>query len=216
LHVHRHGDVRDATIGKRHAARELHDVLDVMRAHHTRIVHAHIGEQLIELNVLLRERVEKIVELQASYGEHRLSIKLGIIEAVEKVNTAGSRRRQANTKTARPLGVGARTECSRLLVANLNEADIVFAQSERFDNAVDAVARQTKDSIHVPTDQSFNENIGSGGLSHGVLLMLVFAVENSRGAAQPTHIQVINTGNRDPFHRGLELSSHVPVGVLAR
>ena len=153
LHVHRHRDVRDAAIGKRGAACQLHHVLDVVRSHHARVIYAHVHEQPIEIHILLGERVDQIVKLQTRDCEDRLPVELGVIEAVEQMNAARTGGGEANAELAGPFGITARVEGSRLFVADLNKANLILPGSQRLDDAVDAVSGNAEDRVHAPIDQ---------------------------------------------------------------
>src|SRR6185437_3759276 len=65
-----------------------------------------------------------------------------------------------------PFGVAARHEGGCLLMAHLDEADPVLARAQRFDDAVDAVARQTEDDLDPPIDQRFDEYVAGGHRGH--------------------------------------------------
>ena len=89
LEIDRHGDVRDAPVGERRAAGEFDDVLGVGRPHHAAVVDAHVHEQLVEFDILLRVGVRQIVVLKARDRQDRLAVELGVIEPVEQVDAAG-------------------------------------------------------------------------------------------------------------------------------
>lgn len=154
--------MRHAPIGERGAAGEIDHVLHVLRPHHAAVVDAHIHEQLVELHVLLRERVQQVVKPEARDGEHRLAVELGVVEAVEKMDAAGPRGGNAGAKAARPLGVGASVEGGCFLVPHLDEADAVAADSQRLDYAVDAVAWETENGVDAPIEQRFDQHVRCG------------------------------------------------------
>src|SRR5262249_41603715 len=110
-------------------------------------------------HVLLGVGIHKVVELQPGDGEHGHAIELGIVEAVEQVNAARSRGRQAAAEPPRPFRVAAGHEGGRLLVAGLDEADLVLALAQGLHDSVDAVPRQPEDDLHAPLDQAVDQDI---------------------------------------------------------
>ena len=153
-------------MGERGAAGELDHVLHVGRPHDARVVDAHVHEQLVELDVLLRVGVDEIVELQPSDGENRLAIELGVIEPVEQMDAARSGCCETDAEPTRPLGIGAGVERGGLLVPHLDEADAVLADPQRFDDAVDAVPRHSENDVHAPFDQRFHKHVAGSFLTH--------------------------------------------------
>ena len=101
-------------VGERRAARQLDDVLDMGRAHDARVVDGDVHEQLVELDVLLGEGVDQVVVLQPGDRQHRLAVELGVVEAVQQMDAAGARGREADAEPAGELGVGAGREGRRL------------------------------------------------------------------------------------------------------
>ena len=69
--------------------------------------------------------------LQAGDRQHRRAVHLGIVEAVQKMDSAGTRGGNANAQPSCIFGVGACGKGRRLFVAHMNEPDafLVFAQS---------------------------------------------------------------------------------------
>ena len=68
-----------AAICKRRPASELYCVLDMLGPHDADVVDRDIHEEFVQLHILLRECVQKIVKLQAGYREYRLAVELGVI-----------------------------------------------------------------------------------------------------------------------------------------
>jgi hypothetical protein len=60
------------------------------------------------------------VKLQARNSQHRLTIELAIVKAVEEVNAAGTRRRETDAKLPDPFGITAGIEGSGFFMADLN------------------------------------------------------------------------------------------------
>src|SRR5207249_9292048 len=65
LKVDRNRDVRNSTIGKSSSAGEINDVFYMSRAHHALVVNRNVHEELIEGDVLLRDR--KSTRLNSSH-----------------------------------------------------------------------------------------------------------------------------------------------------
>jgi hypothetical protein len=63
---------------------------------------------------------DETVKLQARNCQHRLTIELGIIKAVDEVNTGGTRRRETDAKLPGPFGITAGIEGSGFFMADLN------------------------------------------------------------------------------------------------
>ena len=162
LHVDRHGDMRHAAIGERSPAGERHDIGRMGRAHDARVVDGDVHVKLVELHVLLREGVEKVVELEAGDGEHRRLIEFGVIESVQEMDAARPGSRDADPEPPGPFRIGACCEGGSLLMADLNEADFVFPPTKRFDQSVNAIARNSEYCVHSPVDQSVDEHVAGG------------------------------------------------------
>jgi hypothetical protein len=154
--------MRHSATRHRGPAGELHDVLNMRWPHDAAVVHACVHEELIELDVLLCVRRDKIVILQPGNGEHRRAIDLGVVEAVQKVNAAGAGGSQTDAESSGQLGVGAGHERGRFLMADLHETDGVLAHAKRLHDAVDAIAGQAEHHIDTPIDQGFHQSICRG------------------------------------------------------
>ena len=94
-------------------------------------------------------------------------IKLRIIKPVEEVNSARTRRGEADTQPARELGVSAGHKRGGFLMANLDEANIVLALPQRLHDPVDPVAGNSEYRVHAPVDQAVDQDISSGRLRMG-------------------------------------------------
>src|SRR5262249_21378112 len=51
-------------------------------------------------------------------------------------------------------------------MSHLDEADVILAQAERFDDAVYAVAGEAKYGVDAPFDQCFDQDVRCGGRGH--------------------------------------------------
>ena len=168
LHVHRDRDVRDPVVGQRRATGEVDDVLDVRGTHDARVVLADVYEEAVELDVLLRVGADQVVIGQSGDREHGLAVELGVVEAVQQMDAAGTRCRQAHAEASGELRVAARHERRGFLVTYLHEADAILARAQRLHDPVDAVAGQAEDDLHVPVQQGLDQYVRRR-LSHGVL-----------------------------------------------
>lgn len=81
-------------------------------------------------HVLLRERADQIMKLQAGDRQHGSAVHLRVIEAVQQMNAARSGRGQTDTKFAGVFGIAARHEGRGLLVPDVDEADLVLMSSQ--------------------------------------------------------------------------------------
>ena len=114
---------------------ELGHVLDMGRTHDPRRIAVASMNNLSSSMSCWVSVVEQIVVLRASDRQHRLAIELGVVDAVQQVDAAGTRGREANPELAGELGIGAGGECARFLVAYLDELDVVLALAQRFEHA---------------------------------------------------------------------------------
>ena len=127
LEVHWKGDVRDAAISERRAAGEIGDVAHVRGAHDADVVLRDVDEQLVELDVLLGMRADQIVERHAGDRQDRRAVELGVIQAVQEMDAAGTGGGEADAQPARKLRIRARHERRGFLVTHLDKADLILA-----------------------------------------------------------------------------------------
>ena len=125
MHIRGDRDVRYAAIGESRAASKLGHVFDVGRSHDPRIVDADIHEELVQLHILLGVGVKKVMELKTGNRDHRRAIELGVVKAIQEVNSARTRRSEAATQPACILSIGAGHERCRLLMPHLDEANSI-------------------------------------------------------------------------------------------
>ena len=98
------------------------------RPHHARAVNRNIQKHAVEVDILLRMRVDQIVKMMPGDREHRLAVHLRVIKSIQQVNAAGPRGRQANAQLAGVFGVSAGHERSRFLVPHLDKTNLVLAR----------------------------------------------------------------------------------------
>ena len=152
LNIGRDGDVCDAPIGESSPACQVDSVRHMSRAHDPVVVHANVDEQLVEFHILLGVRIDQIVISEASNGQDRLSIQLRIIEAVQQVDTSGTRGREAHAQSPGKFRITACHECRRFLMSNLNETNALLTLPQGFHNAVNAITGKSENRIHTPFD----------------------------------------------------------------
>ena len=88
----------------------------------------HVGEQLVQLDILLRACADQVVVRHAGDREHGLSVQLRVVEAIEQMDAARARGGQAHAELAGELRVAARHERGGLFMPDLHEADRVCAR----------------------------------------------------------------------------------------
>ncbi len=103
LHVHRNRHVRHRALRHGDAAREGDGVVDVRRAHDARRIGGDVGEQLAEIDVLLREGVDEIVIGQAGHRDHWRLVELGVVEPIQQVDAARSAWSPGSSLTSRSI-----------------------------------------------------------------------------------------------------------------
>src|SRR5438874_8413410 len=108
--------------------------------HHAFVVHARVHKKFIEGDILLGVSSDQIVKLQTGDCEHGLVIKFCVVKAVQEMNSAGTRGRQAHTKPAGEFGIAARHESRRLFMAHLDEMDFVLMSAKSFHDSIYSIS----------------------------------------------------------------------------
>ena len=157
LDVVRHGEVGDAAAGVGGADGDVYDGGKLDRVVDHLVVLGHVGVQLVERDFLLVTGAEHRSFLHAGDREHRHVIELGVVQAVEQVNAAGTRGRQAYPDLPGRLGVRGRHEGGGLLVMDQEEADLVLVPAQRFHDPVDPVPGQAEDGVDAPVGQPLDQ-----------------------------------------------------------
>ena len=132
--------------------------------HH--VVLGHVGEQPLEVDLLLVAGAEQLRLLHPGDGQHRLMVELGVVQPVEQVDAAGPGRGQADAEPARRLGVAAGHEGGGLLVVDQDEPDSVLVAPEGLHDPVDAVAGQAEDGVDPPVDEPLDQQFCSNLRRH--------------------------------------------------
>ena len=154
--------MRDAALRERRAAAGVDDRLHVARAHDLLVVDRDVFEERQQVDFLLVLRAEKIVIRLTGDREHRRAIHLGVVQSVEEMDRARTRRRETDAKLPRVFCVAARHERRGFFVADLDERQTILPLTQRLHDSVDAVAGQSEDDAHTPVNQTIREHISSG------------------------------------------------------
>src|SRR5207248_3356896 len=112
------------------------------------------------LHVLLLVGIDQVMERHPGDGEHWLAVQLGVIQAVQQMDATRSGSGQADSQLPRVLGVGAGHESSRLLMPDVDEADLVLTGPQRLHDSVDAVPREAEDDLYPPIVDGVNQYVG--------------------------------------------------------
>ena len=150
----------NAVISHSSSTSQVGDVLYVRGTHDSLIENSNIREKFVEGYILLRVGSDEIVELQSSDRQHRLGVELGIVETIQQMDTAGTRRGETDSQLSCEFGIATCHESSSLFVPHLNKSNLVLVSSKRLHDAVDAVPRKPKNDLNAPINQRFDEHIG--------------------------------------------------------
>ena len=121
--------MRDALCGERRTTRGIDEAACLAGAHELLVEDGDILEQRKQIDLLLVMHAKEVMIGLAGDGEHGCAVELRVVQPVEQMNRAGSRRRQTHSESASELCVAARHECSRLLVPDLDEADLLLPRA---------------------------------------------------------------------------------------
>lgn len=75
------------------------------------------------------------------------------------MHSTRARRGETHAKSPGVLGVAARGERRRFLVADLDEANVILVAAQCFENAVHAIAGKAKNCVHVPGNETFDKEV---------------------------------------------------------
>jgi hypothetical protein len=133
-----------------------------------------VREHAVEIKLLLIAGAPNGRFSLAAYRQHGRVIQLGIVQAGDEVGGARTAGRQTDAKSTGELGMGDGHERRHLLVADLNEFDLV-GPLQGPDYPVNAVTRIPVDSANSPFVQAFNDEItdfhkGGSGVARRVRL----------------------------------------------
>jgi hypothetical protein len=110
---------------------------------------------------LLRVGVHQVVKLQPCDCENRLTVKLGIIQSIQQVDSTGTGRSQAAPQTSRVFGVRACHKRGGLFVADLNKSNRGLPFAEGFYNSVDPISGKAEHNIYAPGVNCVYQNVRS-------------------------------------------------------
>jgi hypothetical protein len=100
---------------------------------------------------------DQVVESMPGDREDGLPVALGVIKAIQQMDASGAGRRETHAEPARVLRISAGCECSRLLVTDLNEADLVLRFAQGLEYSVYAIAGEPEDGIDPPINKTVNQ-----------------------------------------------------------
>src|SRR6185312_7353957 len=127
----------------------------------------HVAVELQQLDLLLEVTTDRPHERLPHDRDDGLVVELGVVEPVQQVDRARSGGRHADTDLARELRVPAGHERGHLLVAGLDEAQLVLVATQRAEDAIDAIPREAVDGADVPFDQPLTKIVRCG-LAHAL------------------------------------------------
>jgi hypothetical protein len=129
------------------------------RGRHVHVLVCDVLEEREKVDFLLVVAAHRRAFLLADDRDDRLVVHLRVVQSVQKMDRAGTRRRQTHADFACEFCVSARHESGELFVARLDELDAVLRAPERAHDAVDAVAGITVDALHAPFAETLKKKI---------------------------------------------------------
>ena len=135
------GDPTIAECGPAGAVGHQHGVF---RSGHFDVVERDVLHEFCCIEALLVTRPDEIVEGHAGNRDDRRSVHVRVIEAVKKVDGAGSSRADADAELAGMFGESRSHERRGFLVTHPDISDAVLAFAQRFDDRVDAVSHHAE------------------------------------------------------------------------
>ncbi len=159
------GQVRHPAPGVGGAHRDVDQRGQLRRVDHHLVVLGHVGEEPVQVHLLLVGGAQHAGLLHAGDGQHRRVVELRVVEPVGQVDAARSGGGQAHAQPAGGLGVRGGHEGRRLLVVDQHEPDLVPVPSQPLHDPVDAVARQPEHGVHAPLGQPADQYVGDN-LAH--------------------------------------------------
>ena len=102
---------------------------------------------------------ERVACLLADNGKDRLVIQQRIVEPGDQMRSAWPRGRDTYAQLSREFCVGRSHKGRHFLMPCLNELNLSFRAVQRAKDAVDAIARVTKNMSDIPSVQTLNEKI---------------------------------------------------------
>ena len=135
------GDPTIAECGPAGAVGHQHGVF---RSGHFDVVERDVLHELCCIEALLVTSSDEIVEGHAGNRDDRRSVHMRVIEAVEKVDGAGSSRADADAEPAGMFGESRSHERRGLLVTRADVLDPILTFAQRLDDRIDAVPDHAK------------------------------------------------------------------------
>src|SRR5215210_4298202 len=160
LDVGRHDHARDRSLRKGGAESAVDDVARLRGVGELLDVAGHVREQGLQVDLLLVAAAERRSRLLADDRDDRLVVELRVVEAVQEVDRAWARGRDADARLPGELRVTGGHERTHLLMAGLHPLDPLAGLAiEREDDAVDAVAWIAEDAADAPLTQASDDEV---------------------------------------------------------
>ncbi len=165
LHVVGEHDDRRLLPEHRGAERRVDDDTDRVRRGDGLHVAGDVGEHALEVRLLLGERPDRCQALLPDDRDDRLVVHLRVVQAVEQVERAGARGRDADPDLAGELRVRGRHQRGDLLVRRADVLELAFAAvglAERPVERADPVARVAEDARDAPCLDAVDDEVAHG------------------------------------------------------
>ncbi len=160
LHVVGDDHARRRALRTRDAQRAVDHVAHLLRRdHHLDVLARDVLEQRRQVHFLLEAAAERGARRLADDRDHRLMVELRVVESVQQVDGTRAGSRQADADLPGEFRVRARHERRHLLVADLDEIELVAGAVQRPEDAVDAVARVPVDPLDAPFTEALQQEV---------------------------------------------------------
>lgn len=126
---------------------------------HLHVIVRHVLEQADQVDFLLVVAAQGAAGLLADQGHDGLMVQLGVVQAIQQMDGAGTGGRQADPGLPGELGVGAGHERRGFFVAGLDELQRLTGAAEGADQAVDTVSGVAVDPSDPPLRQPFQHKV---------------------------------------------------------
>src|SRR5690606_30018119 len=133
------------------------------------VVRGHILEQRLQVDLLLVAAAHGAARGLPDDGDHRNVVELRVIQAIQQMDRARTRRGGTHADRAAELRVTHGLERRHLLVPRLHEPRIVVRLAEGGEDSVDAVPGVAEDLLDAPLAKSLQQVVGNR-VSHESLL----------------------------------------------
>jgi hypothetical protein len=152
-------------------------------AHHGFDIGADVFEQRLQVHFLLVVAAERGTRLLAHDGHHGHVVHLRVVQAIEGVDCPRPGCGQTHADLTGELGMRAGHEGRHFLVAHTNVFETVCSSPQGAHDAVDAIARVTKNALDLPLRQALEKEVTHRLAHHG----LRFAVKSHAARCKMVH-----------------------------